>query len=183
MKLLTSSIRWFFPVQTRFKVISIPLKCRKYYQLNFLQDNDLYGHVNNTVYHSYFDTAINVYLIKHGGMNISMNETNLLGYYVQTNCFYRAPIEFPNQYLVGLKIKKMGRSSVTYHASLFPHNNFVIGGKGYNEGEFVTEGQHKSLELSKSLCDGVYTHVFVDPKTGKPSSLPGDFRSALIKLM
>ena len=75
-------------------------------------DNDIYGHVNNVVYYSWFDTAVNSYLIERGVLDIHAGE--LIGLVVQTQCHYFAPLAFPQPVLAGLRVGHLGSSSVRY---------------------------------------------------------------------
>src|SRR3954466_1086812 len=75
-------------------------------------DNDVYGHVNNVVYYSYFDTAVNGYLVEEGLLDIV--ESPVVGYVVETGCTFFAPIAFPDALEAGLAVTALGQSSVTY---------------------------------------------------------------------
>src|SRR4026209_3043836 len=80
-------------------------------------DNDVYGHVNNVVYYSYFDTAVNHYLIDQGALDIE--HSTVIGLVVQGACQYFAPIAFPDVVAVGLRVAKLGNSSVRYEIAIF----------------------------------------------------------------
>jgi len=80
-------------------------------------DNDVYGHVNNVVYYSWFDTAVNAYLIEHGALDIHAGA--VIGLVVQTQCHYFAPLAFPQAVEAGLRVAHIGRSSVRYEVGIF----------------------------------------------------------------
>jgi acyl-CoA thioester hydrolase len=121
------------------------------------KDNDVYGHVNNVEYYSYFDTAINEYLIAQGGLDIHAGE--VIGLCVESGCRYDASLSFPGRVAAGLRVAKLGRSSVRYEIGLFD-----AGG-----GELAAEGN--------------FVHVFVDRRTRRPSPIPPAVRDALIALL
>src|SRR5665811_1387715 len=80
-------------------------------------DNDAYGHVNNVVYYSWFDTAVNAYLIEQGVLDIAHGET--IGLVVETQCRYFAPLAFPQTVEAGIRVARLGASSVRYEIGLF----------------------------------------------------------------
>src|SRR5580765_960864 len=82
-------------------------------------DNDIYGHVNNVVYYSYFDTVVNQYLIQQGALDI--DNSQVVGLVVETGCQYFAPIAFPDLVRAGLRVAKVGNSSVRYEIGIFRH--------------------------------------------------------------
>ena len=82
-------------------------------------DNDVYGHVNNVVYYSWFDTAVNAWLIEVGLLDIENG--NPIGLVVETGCRYAASVEFPQMVEIGLKVARLGSSSVTYHPVSYTH--------------------------------------------------------------
>lgn len=116
-------------------------------------DNDIYGHVNNVVYYSYFDSAANAYLINEGGLDIHGGST--IAYVVSSNCNYHSAIAYPETIEVGLRVDKLGNSSVTYGIAIF------------RQGEV------------NCVANGQFVHVFVDRETGKPSPIPEQIRVAL----
>ena len=116
-------------------------------------DNDIYGHVNNVTYYSYFDTAANQYLIEHGGLDIQNAE--VVGFVVASNCNYLAPIAHPDTIEVGIRVNRIGRSSVEYGIAVF------------------REG------VEQAVAHGTFTHVFVNRKTNKSSTIPDSIRTAL----
>ncbi len=119
-------------------------------------DNDIYGHVNNVVYYSYFDTVVNEYLIREGGLDI--HEGRVIGFAVETRCNFFAPLEFPETVEAGLAVAHLGNSSVRYAIGLFSERRSTVAAAG----EFV--------------------HVFVERAGGKPVPIPDGIRRALEKL-
>lgn len=121
-------------------------------------DNDIYGHVNNVVYYSYFDTVINDWLIRHGGLDIHGGET--IGITPETYCQFRASFSFPDVVEAGLAVGRLGRSSVTYLIGLF------------KEGE------------AEAAATGHFVHVFVDRRTMRPGdAMPAGIRACLERLV
>src|SRR5271170_4144692 len=102
-------------------------------------DNDVYGHVNNVVYYAYFDTVINRYLIAFGGLDIKTSE--VIGLCVESRCTYRKPIAFPDDVDAGLRVAKLGRSSVAYEIGIFARGE------------------------ETPAAEGSFVHVFVDRET------------------
>jgi acyl-CoA thioester hydrolase len=120
-------------------------------------DNDVYGHLNNVVYYSLFDTAVNGYLIETGALDIHRSE--VIGLVVETRCNYFAPIEFPTAVDAGLRVEHIGGSSVRYRIGLF------------------AQGQ------PQSAAHGHFVHVYVDRATRRPAALPAALRQALQGLL
>ncbi|MGH8492125.1 MAG: acyl-CoA thioesterase [Moraxellaceae bacterium] len=120
-------------------------------------DNDVYGHVNNVQYYSYFDTAVNNYLIKKGWLDIHQGE--VVGLVVETKCTYHASVAFPDELEVGLRVERLGNSSVRYGIAIFR--------KGEKE----------------AAAEGYFIHVYVDRKSNTPVSLPADLRKILEPLV
>ena len=116
-------------------------------------DNDVYGHVNNVVYYSWFDTAVNGYLIARGALDIAAGAA--LGLVVETGCNYFASITFPDKVTAGIRVAHLGQSSVRYEVGLFAN------------GEELTAAQ------------GHFVHVYVDRETRRPVALPAELRVAL----
>jgi acyl-CoA thioester hydrolase len=116
-------------------------------------DNDVYGHVNNVVYYSYFDTVVNEYLISKGALDIHAGE--VIGLVVETHCNYFAPLAFPHTVEAGLRVAHLGSSSVRYEVGLFA------------QGEPLTAAR------------GHFVHVYVDRTTRKPVPLPAPLVAAL----
>jgi acyl-CoA thioester hydrolase len=120
-------------------------------------DNDIYGHVNNVVYYSYFDTVINEYLIAEGGLDIAGGET--IGLAVETMCQFKRPLAFPDVVDACLRVGKLGNSSVRYEIGLFK--------RGEDE----------------AAATGHFVHVFVDRGTRRPAPIPEKMRAALARLV
>ena len=116
-------------------------------------DNDVYGHVNNVVYYSFFDTAVNRWLIEAGALDMHAGE--VIGLVVETQCHYFAPLAFPQRIDAGLRVAHLGRSSVRYEVGLFA------------EGEPTT------------AAAGHFVHVYVDRATRRPVALPPALLAAL----
>ena len=116
-------------------------------------DNDQYGHVNNVVYYSFFDTAVNRYLIEAGALDVHAGA--VIGLVVETRCNYFAPLEFPQLVDAGLRVAHVGSSSVRYEVGLFA------------AGEPL------------SAAGGHFVHVYVDRHTRRPAPLPGALLTAL----
>ncbi|BCF96518.1 thioesterase [Paraburkholderia sp. PGU19] len=120
-------------------------------------DNDVYGHVNNVVYYSYFDTVVNEYLIRSGVLDIERGTT--IGLVVETQCNYFVPIVFPDRIDAGLRVVRLGTSSVRYEVGLF------------REGD------------AEPAAQGHFVHVYVDRDTRRPVALPDSLRAALEPLL
>jgi acyl-CoA thioester hydrolase len=120
-------------------------------------DNDIYGHVNNVTYYSYFDTIINTWLISEGGLNIHTGQS--IGLCAESHCTFSAPIAFPQTVEAGLRVDKIGRSSVRYGIGLF------IAGE------------------TSSIAEGWFVHVFVDRDTRKSTPIGDNMRAALARLV
>jgi len=116
-------------------------------------DNDIYGHVNNAHYYSYFDSVLNEYLIKQGGLDIRGGA--VVGFIVSSQCDYFGPLSYPDAVEIGLRAERIGHSSVKYGLAVF------------SEGD---EGARAA---------GSMTHAFVDRRTSKPTSIPAPLRRAL----
>ncbi len=116
-------------------------------------DNDAYGHVNNVVYYSYFDTAVNRYLIEAGALDIHQGAT--IGLVVETRCNYFSPLAFPQTVEAGLRVAHIGGSSVRYELGLFA------------QGEPL------------SAAAGHFVHVYVDRVSQRPVALPPALLAAL----
>lgn len=116
-------------------------------------DNDVYGHVNNVTYYAYFDTAVNAYLSAQGALDIHAGE--VIGLVVETGCAYFAPAAFPEPLSVGVRVARLGSSSVRYELAVF------------REGE------------DSACAQGFFVHVYVNRTTRRPTTLPDVLRSAL----
>ena len=119
-------------------------------------DNDVYGHVNNVVYYSYFDTVVNQYLIEQRVLNIETSK--VIGLVVETQCRYFASITFPDAVHAGLRVATLGNSSVRYEIGLFRNDEQSASAQGY------------------------FIHVYVDRATRRAVSLPADLRTALERI-
>ena len=129
----------FTPIQTRW------------------MDNDVYGHVNNVVYYSYFDTAVNLYLIDPGGLDF--HNAPIIGIMAETACRFHRSIAYPEAIDAGLRVGRLGSSSVRYEVGLF--------GAGEQD----------------ARAEGHLVHVFVDRATNKPVPIPATIRTALERLI
>lgn len=113
-------------------------------------DNDVYGHVNNAVYYSWFDTAVNGYLIESGAIDIHAGA--VIGLVIETQCNYFSPLAFPDPVLAGIRVAHVGSSSVRYEVGLFS------GRTGDPAGEMTAAKGH-------------FIHVYVDRQTRRPAPL------------
>ena len=119
-------------------------------------DNDVYGHVNNVVYYSYFDTVVNQYLIEEGALEIERSQ--VIGLVVETRCQYFAPVTFPDVVTAGLRVAKLGNSSVRYEIGLFRNDE------------------------DSASAQGHFIHVYVDRTARRPAALPAPMRAALERI-
>ena len=117
-------------------------------------DNDQYGHINNVVYYSYFDTAVNQWLINH-----SLLDTNLIGLVVQTQCEFHSGLSFPQALQIGLRLGHLGNTSVRYELAVFAD------------------------ALDVAAAHGHFVHVYVDAITRRPVALSDGLKSELQKLV
>ena len=120
------------------------------------KDNDVYGHVNNVVYYEYFDTAVNKWLIENDLLDYKSGER--VGYIVQSGCNYFSPISHPSDLEVGIRVSRIGNSSVIYEIAIFLKKNENASAQGY------------------------FTHVYVSRKTQKPFLLDTNFKLKLKSL-
>jgi acyl-CoA thioester hydrolase len=119
------------------------------------KDNDVYGHVNNVEYYSFFDTVINAWLIEEGGLDIHEGPT--IGLCAESGCRFLAAAAFPEPVEAGLRVRKIGNSSVRYEIGLF-------------------------REDGEQLAEGHFVHVFVDREDRKPRPIPDEIRSSLERI-
>ena len=131
--------RHFLPITTRWK------------------DNDVYGHVNNVEYYSYFDTVINSFLIAEGGLDIHGGE--VIGLCAESHCRFIGAIAFPETIEAGLRVEHLGNSSVRYGIGLFRKDNEQPAARGW------------------------FVHVFVDRQSRRATTLPVSVRNALQRLL
>ena len=120
-------------------------------------DNDVYGHVNNVVYYSFFDTAVNGLLMDAGVLDVHQGE--VIGLVVETQCNYFAPIAFPQAVAAGVRVAQLGRSSVRYEIGLFANDD------------------------DSAAAQGHFVHVYVDRAANRPVPIPDGVRRALAGLM
>jgi acyl-CoA thioester hydrolase len=116
-------------------------------------DNDVYGHVNNAVYYTYFDTVCNSFLIEKGGLDIASSP--VVGFIVASNCQYLSPIKFPSTINAGMRVNRIGARSVEYGVGIFCDD--------------------KTL----ASAYGTFTHVFVNRASGESTSIPTEISTAL----
>lgn len=119
------------------------------------KDNDVYGHVNNVEYYSYFDTIINAWLIREGELDIHRGD--VIGLCAESGCSFRAALEFPADVHAGLRVAHLGRTSVKYEIGLFS-----------------ADGAPAAF--------GHFVHVFVDRDTRRPAEMPAPLRACLERL-
>lgn len=131
--------RRFFPITTRW------------------MDNDIYGHVNNVTYYSYFDSAANRFLIEECGLDISNGD--IIGFVVSSGCEYLSPVAYPDELEAGLAIEKLGNSSVRYNIGIFKKGS------------------------SSASAHGFFVHVFVTRKDQKATPIPAQMRSAMTAIL
>lgn len=109
-------------------------------------DNDVYGHINNAVYYFYFDTVVNQYLIEAGLLELGKSKT--VGLVVDTGCSYFAPISFPDKVVAGLRVAKLGSSSVRYEIGLFRNDDTTASAQGHFVHVYVDEESRRPQPLS-----------------------------------
>lgn len=134
-----SDYKQFYPITTRW------------------MDNDVYGHVNNVTYYSYFDSAANTFLIDE--CNLDIHKGSTIGFVVNSGCEYYAPIAFPDRITAGIRIDKLGNSSVQYGIAIFKEDE-----------------KHASAA-------GHFIHVFVDRQTNQSVAIPEQMREAMTTLL
>ena len=116
-------------------------------------DNDVYGHVNNVVYYAFFDTVVNGYLVDMGVLDFAGGET--VGLVVETGCSYFAPVAFPDAVTGGVRVERIGTSSVRYGVGIFRGDE------------------------DRAAAAGHFVHVYVDRVTRRPRPLPDALRAVL----
>ena len=116
-------------------------------------DNDIYGHVNNVQYYSYFDTAVNQFLIERGVLDIHKGE--VVGFVVDSGCSYFSPIAFPDTVHVGIRVAKLGNSSVRYEIALYRNDDPL------------------------PCAAGHFVHVYVDRSNNRSVPIPAEVRNVL----
>ena len=120
-------------------------------------DNDAYGHVNNTIYYQWFDSAVNALLIGAGLLDIHHGDP--IGLVVETGCTYFAPLSFPGDVEAGIAIDRLGDTSVTYRLGIFASG------------------------ADEPAAQGHFTHVYVARQSRRPVQLPDDWREKLLQLV
>jgi acyl-CoA thioester hydrolase len=120
-------------------------------------DNDAYGHLNNVVHYSFFDTIVNEWLIHRGLLDVEKGA--LIGLVVETACHYFEPLSYPETVTAGLRVGHVGNSSVRYEIALF--------------------GEEREI----AAAQGCFVHVYVDRATRRPAALPIHWRRALDSLV
>lgn len=121
------------------------------------RDNDQYGHINNVVYYEYFDSTANMFLIEQAGLDTRNGEQ--IAFVVNSQCQYLAPISYPQPIDVGLAVKKLGNSSVTWSLGIFVQND------------------------PKIKAIGEFVHVFVERGSGLKTAIPDSMRQKLATLL
>ncbi|HET9627232.1 MAG TPA: thioesterase family protein [Kofleriaceae bacterium] len=116
-------------------------------------DNDIYGHINNVAYYSYFDSAANLYLIEVGGLDI--HNSSVIGLVVESHCEFHAPLAYPTPLIAGLRVDRLGNRAVTYGIAIFAEGDELAAAHGH------------------------FVHVFVDRTSRKPVPIPPSLREAL----
>ena len=124
-------------------------------------DNDVYGHVNNVVYYAYFDTVINEWLVREGGLDIHTG--SVIGLCVESHCAFVAPASYPEELEAGIRVATLGTTSVRYEIGIFRASNAAAGGY-------------------EPCAHGHFVHVFVDRSTRRPAPPPPRVRHALNRL-
>jgi len=130
-----SDYRYFHPITTRW------------------MDNDAYGHVNNVVYYSWFDTVVNQFLIANGVLDVERSP--VIGLVIETSCNYFASVAFPDKVSAGLRVARLGNSSVRYEVGIFRNDE------------------------DSASAQGHFVHVYVDRSSRRPAPIPEDMRALL----
>ena len=120
-------------------------------------DNDIYGHINNVAFYSFFDTAANRFLIERGGLDIANGSA--IGLVVESKCAYHAPLAYPEAVRAGVRVDRLGNRAVTYGIAIF--------------------GERDPL----AAAHGHFVHVFVDRETRRPTVIPAAIRAALEQIV
>ena len=120
-------------------------------------DNDVYGHINNVVYYSFFDTVVNRYLIDNGALDFRNGK--VVGLVVETGCSYFKPVAYPDRVTGGLSVARLGNSSVRYRCAIFRNDD------------------------DDAAAQGHFVHVYVEKASNKPVPLPDVLKHALTKIV
>lgn len=123
--------RWFLPIPTRWA------------------DNDIYGHVNNSVYYFYLDTCVNAWLVERGLLRVG--ESEVVGLVVDNGCSFFAPLAFPQTVHAGLRVARIGTSSVTYEIGLFAEGEDMAAARGHFTHVYVAEDTRRPVPLSDRM--------------------------------
>ena len=116
-------------------------------------DNDIYGHVNNVIYYSWFDTAVNQFLITNNALDVE--HSPVIGLVIETQCNYFAPLAFPDRITIGIRVAKLGNSSVRYEVGVFREDEEEVSAQGH------------------------FVHVYVSRDTRRPVAIPDNIRTVL----
>lgn len=130
---------WFTPITTRW------------------MDNDIYGHINNVVYYSFFDSVANKFLIDVGGLDI--HNADIVGFVVASACQYHSSLAYPSSLEGGFRVNRLGNSSVEYGIAIFEQGK------------------------DEAAANGTFTHVFVERATNQSTPIPDVIRSALTSVL
>ena len=120
-------------------------------------DNDVYGHVNNVVYYSWFDTAVNQFLIANDVLDIE--HSPVIGLVIETQCNYFAPVAFPDRITIGVNVARLGTSSVRYEVGVFREDE------------------------EDAAAQGHFVHVYVSRDTRRPAAIPDKMRTLLQSIL
>jgi acyl-CoA thioester hydrolase len=139
-----------------------PMRQRRHYKAwrpitTRWMDNDVYGHVNNVVYYSFFDTAVNAWLVEKGLLDIERGP--IIGLVVETGCTYARPVAFPEEVQAGIAVSRIGTTSVRYDIGLFVKGN------------------------PEPAAEGFFVHVYVEREGRKPRPLDGQWRTVLAEIV
>jgi len=147
------------PIKSTSSITSHSKNQYKYFQKieTRWSDNDQYGHVNNSIYYFFFDTVVNNYLIKEVGINLQTS--NEIAVVAETGCKYVSSISYPESVTAGLRIKKLGKSSVIYEVGIFKEDE------------------------SQPSAFGFFVHVFISRDSRNPVAIPETLKAKLEKLI
>lgn len=126
-----SEYKAFYPIVTRWK------------------DNDIYGHVNNVEYYSYFDSVVNLHLIKKGLLDI--HKSNIVGYVVNSGCTYISPVGYPDLLEAGLRVEKIGNSSIQYGIAIFKEREDSASAYGHLVHVYVDRSKNQSVPIPENI--------------------------------
>lgn len=138
-----SDYRYFVPITTRW------------------MDNDVYGHINNVTYYSYFDTVANHFLIHRGGLDIERSE--VIGLVVESHCSYHAPLAYPQTLRAGLRVDRLGNRAVTYGIAIFREDDDQAAAHGHFVHVFVDRGSRRAVPIPEPLRAALYD-ISINPE-------------------